>query len=57
MPRAPYTRSGRVAMTAPTAIAVMIPSPMPISTWTPIIEPPTAPTDDRVVAADRVLER
>ena len=45
MPRAPYTRSGRIAITAPTARAVMMPSPMPIRTWTPIIAPATEPTD------------
>src|SRR6478752_6925945 len=35
--RAPYTRSGRTAITAPTARNVITPSPMPISTWTPSI--------------------
>ena len=34
-----------MAITAPTASAVMIPSPMPIRAWTPIIAPPTEPTD------------
>ena len=43
--RAPYTRSGRVAITAPTASAVMMPSPMPMSTCTPTIDPATAPMD------------
>src|SRR5690606_21528047 len=34
-PRAPWTRSGRTAITLPMVSAVMTPSPMPISTWTP----------------------
>src|SRR4051812_23036049 len=42
---APWTRSGRTASTAPMVIIVMIPSPMPMSTWTPTMAPATVATD------------
>ncbi len=48
-PRAPYTRSGRTAMTAPTVSAVMTASPMPISTCTPTIAVATLPMETSVV--------
>ena len=45
MPRSRYTRSGRTAATAPTVAAVMIPSPMPISTCRPTISVNTVPSE------------
>lgn len=48
-PRAPCTRSGRTAMTAPTVSAVITASPMPIRTWTPAIAVKTLPIGMSVV--------
>ena len=42
-PRAPWTRSGRTAMTAPTVSAVIAASPIPIRTWTPTMAVKTLP--------------
>ena len=46
---------GASPCTEPTASAVMMPSPMPIRAWTPIIAPATELGRDGVVAADGVL--
>lgn len=48
-PRAPCTRSGRTAITAPTVSAVITASPMPIRTWTPTIAVNTLPMGTSVV--------
>src|SRR5918997_1617521 len=48
-PLAPWTRSGRVASTAPTAAAVITPSPMPMSAWVPTIAASTSPRSTPVV--------
>ncbi len=48
-PRAPCTRSGRTASTAPTVAAVMAASPMPISTCTPTMAVSTLPSGTSVV--------